>query len=669
MLRRFLKAYAVELRLLVLHWSYPLLHLLFIIVLLQFVDSGELGRTALGMLETVVGRLAIGLISLVGLFVAGLSASRAERAKTAELEFAFPTGVEVALGRWLAGVTALLGFLVEPLILAARQGPTSSLMAGLPTFVGEAALTLAFTTAGAWWLARRLPLGRWSYPLLAAGWLAFLIGPTILVDRRFPALSLLNFMRQGAMGYHSELWRRVAYGDVFLWFNLFYAGLLLLFLGLLVWRERARRFHRPSLPGAVLVAGALALTLFAASNYVSPILALRAATPEVAPPPPTPDVGGVTVEAYVLILDLSGGERADFEAVVTVRNDGDAPLERFDLQLHPTLEVTESDVAFEQEGDRLWLELPEPLAPGGSRAVHLRYGGFIWEPYLKDGMPVAEVFVRPRGVRLSPLVKWYPQVPGNDAPSGASREPYAFRLRLKGYGELQFGANIPQVAPDLFESEGATWLYLVGSPYLVTKEEGDTLLITARDSYTDTRRLVTVYIEALSHLRRFMPDVPVEGLTAMVLDPGLLPHATPPSDGRVVVAVGRLVLYDLNSTDAYDFPMVWDALLYDLWRLGGGTLEGEVSWHVREAAVFLWMHYGCEGDAACIAQELERSYQNMDSTWRRNHLPSVLLEIYEREGEGAIVEILREFRVNSEEFAQMPREELLDWIREGAYAK
>jgi hypothetical protein len=59
----------------------------------------------------------------------------------------------------------------------------------------------------------------------------------------------------------------------------------------------------------------------------------------------------------------------------------------------------------------------------------------------------------------------------------------------------------------------------------------------------------------------------------------------------------------------------------------------------------------------------------MDSTWRRNHLPSVLLEIYEREGEGAIVEILREFRVNSEEFAQMPREELLDWIREGAYAE
>jgi hypothetical protein len=490
------------------------------------------------------------------------------------------------------------------------------------------------------------------------------VGPTVLINR-FPVLSLLNFMRQGTMGYHSEVWRRVAYGDVFLWFNLFYAGLLLLFLGLLVWRERARRFHRLSMPGAIMIAGALAMTFCAASNYVSPILALRAATPEVAPPPPTPAVEGVTVEAYDLTLDLGGGDRPTFDATVTVRNEGDAPLERFELQLHPTLEVAGADVPFERAGKELWLELPEPLAPGGSRAVRLRYGGPIWEPYLKDGMPVAEVFVRPRGVRLSPLVRWYPQVPGNDAPSWASREPYAFRLRLKGYGELQFGANIPQVAPDLFESKDATWIYLVGSPYLVTKEENDTHLITARDSYEETRRLVTVYGEALTHLRRFMPDVPVEGLMAMVLDPGLLPHATPPSDGRVVIAVGRPVLYDLNSTDAYDFPMVWDALLYDLWRLGGGTLEGEVSWHVRETAVFLWMHYGCEGSAACIAEELDRAMQYAAPHQRANYLPSALLELYEREGEGAIVEILREFRVNSDEFARMPREELLEWIREG----
>jgi hypothetical protein len=667
MLRRFLKAYAVELRLLVGHWSYPLLHVLLLAFLLYFGERWVGGRTALGTLETMLGHLSIGLVSLVGIFAAGLGASRATRVKAAELEWTFPTGVEVLLGRWLAGVTALLGFLVEPVFMASRQGPTDSLLEGLPTFVGEAALTLAFTTAGAWWLARRLPLGRWSYPLLAAGWLGFLIGPTILINR-FPSLSLFNFMRQGVMSYHSELWRRVAYGESFLWFNLFYAGLLLLFLGLLIEQERLRRFRRPSLPGGVLVLGSLAVALFAASNYIAPIRQIQAATPATTPPAPVPAVTGIRVEGYDLTLDLSEGERVAVEATLTVRNTGEVPVQRFDLELDPDLKVVAAEVTFAQEGATLWLDLPGALAPGEQRTIELRYGGPIWEAYLDDGIPVAEAFVDPRGVKLSPMVAWYPRVPGEGAQTGrSSPQSYRFRLALEGTGDLHFGSNLPMVGPNLFVSDNTTWVYLVGSPFLVTEEVGNVRLITARDGLEEVRSLVSVYTEALAHLQRFMPGIPVKGLTVMVLETGVLPNATPPSDGRVVVALGRHVLYDLNSPDAYDFPMVWDALLYDLWRLGGGTLEGGVAWPVRQAAVFLWMHYGCEGDADCIDETIAAACSRMSPGYRERYLPAILFDIYEEEGEEAIVEILRQFRLNSEAFVGMPEEALHRWLREGDY--
>lgn len=667
MFRRFLKAYAVELRLLVWHWAYPLLHLLLLALLLYFGESWVGGRTALGTLETMLGHLTIGLVSLVGIFAAGLGASRTTRVKAAELEWAFPTGVEVLLGRWLAGVTALLGFLVEPVFIASQQGPISSLLAGLPTFVGEAALTLAFTTAGAWWLARRLPLGRWSYPLLAAGWLGFLVGPTILINR-FPSLSLFNFMRQGVMSYHSELWRRIAYGESFLWFNLFYAGLLLLFLGLLLWQERGRRFHRPSLPGGVLVLGALALALFAGANYIAPIRQIQAATPVTATRVSTPPVTGIRVEGYDLILDLSEGDRIAVAAQLTIRNTGDAPVQRFDLELDSHLEVIAAEVTFAQEGATLWLDLPAALAPGEERVIELRYGGPIWDAYLDDGIPVAEVFVHPRGVRLSPLVAWYPRVLGEGPQMGRNRpQPYRFRLALEGTGDLNFGSNLPIAGSHLFVSDNTTWVYLVGSPFLVTEKVGDVLLITARDSLEQVRSLVSVYTEALAHLQRFMPGIPVEGLTVMVLDTGVLPHATPPSDGRAVVALGRDVLYDLNSSDAYDFPMVWDALLYDLWRLGGGTLDGGVAWPVRQTAVFLWMHYGCHGDAACIDETIEAACSRMSPGYRERYLPAILFDVYEEEGEEAIVDILRQFRLNSEVFVGMSEEELHRWLRERDY--
>ena len=166
---RFRATLWTELRLLVFNWIYPVLHLIWIILLISmFVGRDD--RSAQALLETTLGRLSIGLISLVGLFLAGISASRSERVKFFDLEESFPTDFEVIAGRWLAGTCALLLFLIEPLALAVRQGPLASLMDELPAFLSEAGLTIAFTTALAWALLSRVK--GWSLVLSCIGcWL------------------------------------------------------------------------------------------------------------------------------------------------------------------------------------------------------------------------------------------------------------------------------------------------------------------------------------------------------------------------------------------------------------------------------------------------------------------------------------------------------------------
>ncbi|MGC9522038.1 MAG: hypothetical protein ACP5HG_09175 [Anaerolineae bacterium] len=661
MVRRFLKAYALELRLLVVHWSYPLLHILLLALLLTLAKNWQEARTALGTLETIQGRLAIGLISLLGLFAAGLSASRAERVKVAELEWTFPTGAEVTLARWLAEVTALLSFVIAPLIVAARQGPPSSLIAGLPTFVGETALTLAFTTAGAWWLARRIRLGRWAYPLLAAGWLGFLLGPTILVDH-LPYFSLLNFMRQGTMAYHSELFRRIAYGDAFRWFNLFYVGLGLVFIAVLARRETRRRFRRPSLAAGGVALGGLLLAALATVNYIRPIAALTNGRP-VDPSPAIANVDGLRVDSYAVTLDLDIPDRPEFGVSLTVRNDGPEITSQIALKLHPTLTMLSSDIAWDRRGATVLLELPQPLGPGESRAVQLHYAGPIWEAYLENGVPIAEVFAHPRGVRLTPAAAWYPRLIDAAASSGGV-EPFSFHLTVTGNEDLSFAANIPAAGPNTFASDGATWIFLVGSPYLVTEQVGEATLVTARDHLSRIRPMISRYTDALAYLRRFMPEMDMEGLTVMVLEPGMLPEGTPPSDGRAVVVIGPAVLANVNQFPTHDFPMVWDALLHDLWQLEGAPSARPLPGHLRETARFLWMHRHCDGEAGCIAAEIQTYTAHMAPERREDFLPAVLLDLYEQGGEPAIVKVLGEFRSHPETFEAMAREDVAAWLRE-----
>jgi len=392
-LNRLHVAFNTELRLLTANWIYPLLHVLWI-ALLYMMFAGHDNRSAQALLETTLGRVSIGLLSLIGLFMAGISVSRSQRMKFHRAwRIPSPAGFEVTAGRWLACVLALLFLLVEPIAIAALQGPAASLVDELPVFLGEAGLTVAFTSAFGWALVTWLKPGRWAYPLLAAGWLSFLLGPTLLADH-FPSASLLNFMRQG-VSFYSDLWGRLVYGNQPVWFNLFYTGLLLLCLTILASSLSLRRFRRLSLPGSALTVAALGLMVWSGMQYITGVQAAQAAPEAVTlQGEPSPFV----VTNYDLALDLSDARQPRFGAEVAVENRSSAPLDELAFHLNPDLAITDTSLPFERRNDLVYIHLPEPLAPGETRSLAFQYQGRLRLESVSAGWWKPADFIRPAWV-------------------------------------------------------------------------------------------------------------------------------------------------------------------------------------------------------------------------------------------------------------------------------
>jgi len=388
-LNRLWTAFRTEFRLLAGNWMYLSLHVLWAALVLMFLAMTI--ATAQGLLETTLGRTAIGLISLVSLFLAAISSSRSNRMKFHELEDSFPTGFEVIFGRWLAGLLALVVFLVEPIAFAATQGPLTSLLAELPTYLGEAGLTFAVASAFAWALMSWSRPGRWGLPASwRAGWLGFLLGPTILADR-FPFASLLNFMRQG-VSFYSELWGRLLYGDQPFWFNLFYIGLLLLFLAILMISLSSRRFYRSSLVGSVLLIIALTLAGWSGMRYGSGVQAAQISnTFETL----SIETNSFTVTDYQLILDLKDAQPAHFTAELTAVNQSSDPLDTLPFRLNPVLTVTDASLPVERRNELVIVHLSQPVGPGETLSFSINYQGMLRVESISDGVVEASDFYRP----------------------------------------------------------------------------------------------------------------------------------------------------------------------------------------------------------------------------------------------------------------------------------
>ncbi|GAP06353.1 hypothetical protein ATHL_01207 [Anaerolinea thermolimosa] len=656
MFSRFLVSFRTELRLLTLNWLYPLLHVLWGALFFQLF-IGKDNRSAQALLETTVGRLTIGLISLIGLFMAGVSISRSKRFQFQEIEETYPTGFEVIGGRWMAVFVTLILFLIEPLVIAAYQGPLTSWVEGVSVFLFDAGLTIAFVNALAWMLLLRRNIDRWGYLILAAVWLAFLLGPSML-SSHFPPASLLNFMRQG-VSFYSDVWGRLIYGTQPIWFNLFYFGLFLFCLAGMMQIVSVRRFHSTSKIAIGLIVIASILAGWGGTRYVG---GFQKASFQNRNELTLNEPVHVRITGYQVVMDLANPRIPHFHVVLEVLNLWENNLEQFTLRLNPVFSVTRSNVEVKHDGDWIDLHLSRPLAPGESTLVILEYEGALRVENISDGVVETTDFIDPQGIRLTTGVAWYPLAVSNGQLAD-HHEPARFSLHIENNPGLPVAANIPAVGENHFAAEQVSWVFLVASPRLVVEQIDDVTLITASADLQPGREMAVDYSRALRAIVPFFPNANVKGLILMVLgEEGGLPAYTPPAEGYPVIVTQRYV----------KTPNTWQSFITrtiasDLWFMIGGRLEDTYNRPVTsldqafEAVVgFLNLYRTEQGNA----EKMLTRFQNInESGMVVNENLQALLEIYQQGGEPAIATIVWEMTRKSAELEELPYDALPAWIR------
>lgn len=651
LLRRLFVTWRLELRLLCLHWTFPVLHVIWALFLFMFLH-GMPDVTAESVLRGELGPLAIGSVSLAALFVGAAAASRSVRTRIADLELSYPTGAEVLVGRWLATVTALMSTLVLPLGLALRVGPWSSFLRAAPGYLLDGAITFAFASAVGWCAVVLLGNRRWVYPLLAAGWIGA-ASSRFFIDRRgfdWPEMALLDFMRTNPSGYQ-ELWGRLSVGDLPLWFNLFYVTLALGVLALaILWSQRRRRRRLlPVTGGVVLVSLALVVTTgaqygglvrswngdAAAINLDGRPLALVATDREV-------------VDAWEITADLRDLAKPRFDARLTLRNAGDEPISEVTLTLYRDLVVSESSVPVTRDGDQLELSLPEPLAPGATTEVRLTYGGaFTVRTRLHDTLPEPTYFIQKDGVRLLPAVGWYPLAGMDglddlDRFTGRPHAPGAFRLTVQAPAGFGVTSNLPQVGEGVYAAEQATWVYLIASPRLRVEQAGAVTVAAPDALLPRARAFAGRYEESLRQMASFFP-VQADGLTFAILDSrwGFV-YDTPPVDGQLLVVTNASQMTQFDDPIENDFYHFGRAVFEDLWMLATGIEYDPWMGRVHgpfSLQVFLWAYVQAGGDPDGIAAVID----DHNASWRyAEGLPAILalLDIYREHGEAGIQTIV-----------------------------
>jgi hypothetical protein len=531
-LQRFWATYLLDLRLTCLHWGY----LLFLVAWSGFIIvtyTQDDYRSLQGLFNFVLG-----FIGLLGMFLTGIQASRAQRNRFDMLEVALPSGVEVLLARWLAIITALGGLVIAPLfvLMTAPAGrlDTAYVLNNLLLIL----LSTAFATGLVWVVQNTVGIRRWLYPLFGVLWLAGGMLPNMLNNDGLPlpGINLFNFVTMN-QSINSPLWGQLSQGQLAHLTVLFYVGIVMLFAGVMLWRTTAARFHRRSPIIITLTAAALGVVLFAGSSYTAQVYAANQQVidedqyrQEYADQTLQPAAMPFGVTAYNVTFALDTPAR--LSAQLDVTNRSDAPLTELTFSLYHQFEVTDANVPFTRDRDILTLTLPEPLTPGESTQIRVMYQGNIAYLERRRGRPPeATYFIRPEGVNLACAVLWYP-VPGRLLPNYTGYDdnfqgipacplehPAAFRLTIDEPGVLSYASNLTRTDATTFVSAGTTWVHLLGVPGLVTEDVEGVTLITAEPLLDFARPLVTThYLPALDYLHRFFPEI--EGLTVFVVDGG-----------------------------------------------------------------------------------------------------------------------------------------------------
>lgn len=659
-LSRFLTAWRMELRLLTRHWTYPVLNLVWIGVVL-FMQRNFSDVSATVALSRDLGAFSIGIMALPALIVGAATAARGERTRFVALDESYPTGAEVTLGRWLATVVALLPSQIVPLILAYRIGPPIAVARAVPVYVLEATITFAFATALGWCLVTWLGARRWIYPLLGMGWVGALGLPVLfgVGNLNIPGSRLADFMRSTAGNYDS-FWGRITEEPLPTWFNLFYTGLAVLALALIALHSQRRRLRRlPIVPGAVALA-AFALTATAATAYVTQIQDWRAqAEVPVWVEYPTPDEA---VDAWDIDVDLTQPATPKFVTRMAVRNASEAPLEQVTLSLYRDLEVTESSLPFERDGDALIITPPQPLAPGETIELRLAYEGSLWvfvSMHREHFEPVA--FTKDTAVRLVPGIGWYP-LPGraNLGYSGVVDHPPAqIHLSVTAPPDLPVVTNLPSVGEHRYAAERATWANLYAHPHLRTEQLGRVTVISPDEYLPWARKLAPRYEAAMEDMARFFPEVEPSGLTLAVLDWGGGFHGhTPPADQQLFVQLDPNRLPGIEQYPGNAAVFIGDEVARDLTMISTGKPP---AWHIEP---FLWAMHISGGDPDKLRAELEARIDSEEP-----HIVTLaLVELYEADGESAVARALQRLAAADEDVHALEGDALLAWILEAGRA-
>ncbi|HQM55626.1 MAG TPA: hypothetical protein PLX29_09120 [Anaerolineaceae bacterium] len=456
------------------------------------------------------------------------------------------------------------------------------------------------------------------------------------------------------------------YGDQPFWFNLFYIGLLLLFLAILMISLSSRRFYRSSLVGSVLLVIALTLAGWSGMRYGSGVQAAQISnTFETL----SIETNSFTITDYQLILDLKDAQPAHFTAELTAVNQSSVPLDTLPFRLNPVLTVTDASLPFERRNELVIVHLSQPVGPGETLSFSINYQGMLRVESISDGVVEASDFIDPRGVRLTPTANWYP-VPILSGPNMkyTQHDPAHIRLTVINSGSLPFAANLPAVGENTFEANSASWVFLIGSPRLVVEQVGDITLITSRADLEQARGLASVFEDPLRKITPFFPDAKVQGLILMVLgEEGGLPGRTPPAAGYPLVVTPRYSPANMSATLSSSRQFVIKTLLTDLWSLSGGELDPEYGGAVTslerafQAVVgFLDIYVREDGNPERM-QALIQSDAQMQGGVDEDRL--ALLEIYRQSGQEAVKNVLNQMYQKPDELRGLPYEALPQWIR------
>jgi hypothetical protein len=155
-----------------------------------------------------------------------------------------------------------------------------------------------------------------------------------------PGINLINFVTMN-QSVNPLVWGQIPQGQLPDLTALFYAGLVLLLVGLSMWRILTTRFHRRS-PGVVAaIITALGIVIFAAMSYTVQVHAANQQIigedrhqMEYADQVILPSAMPFRVDAYD--ISFSSGDPSQFTAQMTVLNRSSSPLtERCQRAVHP----------------------------------------------------------------------------------------------------------------------------------------------------------------------------------------------------------------------------------------------------------------------------------------------------------------------------------------------